>query len=60
MNVASSPFQFTTDTATLCVFDTEALKHRLDDEPDWWSIEEDELGELNQGNVALFNLFTFL
>ncbi|WP_431089630.1 DUF6386 family protein [Paenibacillus sp. 8b26] len=52
MNVASSPFQFTTDTATLCIFDTEALKHRLDDEPDWWSIEEDELGELNQGNVA--------
>ncbi|WP_235332281.1 DUF6386 family protein [Paenibacillus terrae] len=32
----------------------------MDDEPDWWSIEEDELGELNQGNVAFFNLFTFL
>ncbi|MGM1019737.1 MAG: DUF6386 family protein [Bacillota bacterium] len=56
MNVASSPFHFTTDTATFCLFDTEALKHRLDDEPDWWSVEEDELGELNQGNVAFFNL----
>ncbi|MEC0233814.1 hypothetical protein P4H71_05520 [Paenibacillus kribbensis] len=25
MNAASSPFQFTTDTATLCLFDIEAL-----------------------------------
>ncbi|APB71722.1 hypothetical protein PPYC1_15690 [Paenibacillus polymyxa] len=56
MNTASSPFQFTTDTATLCLFDTQALKHRLDDDPDWWSIEEDELGELNKGNVAFLNL----
>ncbi|WP_425270774.1 DUF6386 family protein [Paenibacillus kribbensis] len=29
INAASSPFQFTTDTATLCLFDIEALKHPL-------------------------------
>ncbi len=56
MNTANSPFQFTTDTATLCLFDTQALKHRLNDEPDWWSIEADELGELNAGNAAFLNL----
>ncbi|MEJ3717331.1 DUF6386 family protein [Paenibacillus polymyxa] len=56
MNMAISPFQFTTDTATLCLFDTQALKHRLNDEPDWWSIEADELGELNAGNAAFLNL----
>ncbi len=27
MNAARSPFQFTTDMATLCLLDIEALKH---------------------------------
>ena len=43
---------FVTDTATMCVFDLDALKHRLADDADWWSIQDEELIEVNQGNVA--------
>lgn len=40
-----------TDTATLAVFDPARLQHRLDDEPDWWSVPRDEVEEINRGNV---------
>ena len=49
-------FSFTTDTATLCVYDLGALKHRLSDDPDWWCLASDELAELNLGNVAFIGL----
>lgn len=49
-------FQFVTDTATLCIFDLAALKHRMDDDTDWWSIPADELAEVNLGNVAFVGL----
>jgi hypothetical protein len=48
--------QFITDTATLCVFDLGALKHRLNDDCDWWSVPDEELAEVNQGNVAFVGL----
>lgn len=54
MNV--QPFRFVTDTATMCVFDLAALRHRLRDAPDWWSIEREELLETNRGNVAFVGL----
>jgi hypothetical protein len=47
---------FVTDTATMCVFDVASLKHRLDDDADWWSIPDAELEEVNRGNVAFLNL----
>lgn len=47
---------FVTDTATMCVFDIDSLKHRLDDDADWWSIPDAELEEVNRGNVAFLNL----
>jgi hypothetical protein len=47
---------FLTDTATMCVFDIASLKHRLEDDADWWSIPDAELEEVNQGNVAFLNL----
>ncbi|RBP41369.1 hypothetical protein DES53_107200 [Roseimicrobium gellanilyticum] len=47
---------FVTDTSTLCVFDLEALRHRLHDDADWWSIPEDEVAEVNLGNVAFLGL----
>ena len=28
-------FSFATDTATMCIFDVECLKHRLADDADW-------------------------
>lgn len=47
---------FVTDTATMCIFDIACLKHRLEDDVDWWSIPEAELAEVNRGNVAFLNL----
>jgi len=32
-------FTITTDTSTIAVFDLEALKHRIDDDCDWWTYE---------------------
>ncbi|WP_072008276.1 DUF6386 family protein [Serratia marcescens] len=49
-------FSFTTDTATLSIFDFVSLKHRVSDDADWWSIPEDELEEVNKGNVLFLNL----
>ncbi|HIE0609100.1 DUF6386 family protein [Serratia marcescens] len=49
-------FSFTTDTATLLIFDLVSLKHRVSDDADWWSIPEDELEEVNKGNVLFLNL----
>lgn len=30
-------------TATVAVFDLAAIKHRISDAPDWWSITNDEI-----------------
>lgn len=49
-------FSFTTGTATLSIFDLASLKHRVSDDPDWWSIPEDEIDEINKGNVLFLNL----
>jgi len=49
-------FEFTTDTATICIYDIDALKHRLNDDADWWSVEKDELEEVNKGNVMFVNI----
>ncbi|PHM70754.1 DUF6386 family protein [Xenorhabdus sp. KJ12.1] len=49
-------FSFTTDTATLAIFDLQAIKHRKTDTPDWWSIPDDELHEMNEGNIAFVGL----
>ena len=40
-----------TDTATLAVFDAKRLEHRLHYDADWWSIPDDEVAEINAGNV---------
>ncbi|MEH3776745.1 DUF6386 family protein [Enterobacter asburiae] len=45
-----------TDTATLVIYDLMSLKHRINDDADWWSLPEDELEEINKGNVLFFNL----
>lgn len=49
-------FQMVTDTATLCLYDLAALKHRFEDTSDWWSIPEDELSEVNAGHCLFLNL----
>ncbi|MDX7477873.1 DUF6386 family protein [Enterobacter roggenkampii] len=45
-----------TDTATLVIYDLVSLKHRINDDVDWWSLPEDELEEINKGNVLFLNL----
>lgn len=47
----STASAFRTDTATLAVFDAKRLEHRLHDAADWWSISDDEVTEINAGNV---------
>ena len=56
MNIVN--YNFVTDTSTLCVFDLSCLKHRLDDDVDWWSIPDEELSEVNLGNVVFLGLGT--
>ena len=52
----SIKFSFITDTATLAIFDLQAIKHRKTDTADWWSVPDDELNEMNKGNIAFINL----
>lgn len=52
----SNVFSFMTDTATLAVFDLQAIQHRKSDTADWWSIPEDELDEMNKGNIAFIDI----
>lgn len=49
-------FHLHTDTATLAIFDTQAIRYRLDDTCDWWSLPHDELLEINTGAIAFLNL----
>ena len=49
-------FSVVTDTATLAVFDLQAMQHRLSDTFDWWSIQSDEVLEMKRGNIAFLNL----
>lgn len=49
-------FSFMTDTATLAIFDLQAIQHRKSDTADWWSIPADELDEMNKGNIAFIGL----
>jgi len=49
-------FSVFTDTATLSVFDIDAVKHRVPDSLDWGTIEENEILEVNKGNIAFLGL----
>ncbi|MBI0552028.1 DUF6386 family protein [Pectobacterium parmentieri] len=49
-------FNIFTDTATIVIFDLQSLKHRITDTANWWSIEEDEIDEINNGNAVFLNL----
>jgi hypothetical protein len=46
----------TTDTATICLFDPLAMRHRIDDVGDWWSLPDNELHEVRQRNAIFLNL----
>ncbi|WP_416457234.1 DUF6386 family protein [Pseudomonas sp. LFS097] len=41
----SVEFSVVTDTATLAIFDLKAIRHRVSDSFDWWSIQSDEISE---------------
>jgi hypothetical protein len=51
-----APITFVTDTATMCVFDPAALRHRLNDEDDWWADPDQELAEVRAGNALFVEL----
>ncbi|NHQ92489.1 hypothetical protein GYK42_19115 [Janthinobacterium lividum] len=52
----STCVKIVTGTATLCVFDPALLRHKLEDDCDWWSIPSAELAAVNAGQVAFFNV----
>ena len=45
-----------TNTAALVIYDLISLKHRINDDADWWSLPEDEVEEINKGNILFLNL----
>ncbi|HEX7858324.1 MAG TPA: DUF6386 family protein [Sphingobium sp.] len=47
---------FYTSTATIVVYDLESLRHRLDDDVDWWADPEAEIDEINRRNVLIVGL----
>lgn len=47
---------FYTSTATVVVYDLEGLRHRLDDDVDWWADPQAEMDELNQRNLLIVGL----
>jgi len=47
---------FYTSTATVVVYDLESLKHRLDDDADWWADPKSEMDEINLRNVLIIGL----
>lgn len=47
---------FVTDTATLCICDVEAMRHRLADDDDWWADPAEELKEVQAGNALFVGL----
>ncbi|WP_339277764.1 DUF6386 family protein [Enterobacter asburiae] len=44
------------NTSTMIIYDLVSLKHRVSDDADWWSLPEDEVEEMNKGNVLFLNL----
>lgn len=45
-----------TDTATLVIYDLDQLRHRIEDDSEWWSAEESVLQEINHGNAMFICL----
>ena len=52
-----STFSIVTDTSTIAIFDLEALKHRVDEDGDWWTSDTfPELQEeLSNNNLYLID-----
>ncbi|WP_249279238.1 DUF6386 family protein, partial [Enterobacter hormaechei] len=38
------------------MYDLVSLKHRVNDDAEWWSLPENEVEEINKGNVLFLNL----
>lgn len=52
----NTTFKFATDTASISIFDEAALHHRLDDPADWWADPDEEVREVNKGDVIFVDL----
>ena len=56
-------FRFATDTSTLCMFDVASLRHRIEEEADWWvyppSVQVDEINSASAAFVDLGSDGTF-
>lgn len=45
-----------TSTSTIAVYDLGGLKHRLNDDVDWWADPVEELAEINRRNLLIIGL----
>ena len=46
----------TTDTATIVLFDPECMRHRLNEDADWWSLPQEDLLVVTGANAAFMNV----
>ena len=51
-------FKIATDTASISIFDEDALLHRTNASADWWADPDEEVLEVNRGNVIFVDLGT--
>ena len=49
-------FEMFSRTATLVVFDLDCLKHRIEEDVDWWAEPADEVVELHERNLLIAGL----
>ncbi len=49
-------FEFVTDTATMCIVDPAAIRHRITEDYDWWTLPQAELLEVRKGNALFVSL----
>ena len=42
-----------TDTATLVIYDLMSLKHRINDDADWWSLPENKVEENENSEITI-------
>jgi hypothetical protein len=49
-------FEFVTGTSTLALYGQGTLDDRLDDDPDWWTFDWEDLPEIHARRLCLFEL----
>ncbi len=54
--MTSQTFIVQTDTATVALFDMATLRHRIDDDGDWWTVDVSAEPEVSSGKVCIVSV----